>query len=482
MEEKIIYTKTDFEKGSLIGSEIDSDSYLRSRFKELNEDNFTSPLYSNWQEDILDDKFIEEKLYSNNNDELRFRINKDNNQEKINEEKFGTIETYFYDKENTPIYTDVLTLNLNIEVMDNSNDESIGIKVITESGDNQEILFTNKGKIKIVTDNSGDDPLEDWITDTANESISSITNFISNNMTDFYLDFRIQNDTLYTRIRGRGFFSEWYEYQIEGLIEKLEVTQYSNIDTYNPVYKNIEINEILIDGYEDGVSYKSKVIDTEEDDTIWNRLEFNIANINQLLQYSLNEVNVEVFYSNELLTLGETSQEFIIDNIANPVLDLSDINARYLKLELKLNTKYNQNSFEYILFKYTLPSTIKDQSKQIEEITITGELLSNSVIEYDGDNFPFKIYIPDGIDAGSVEIKREKEDDSFAEGVFGFEFDPIPDINIPILIEVDYTGYEFNPFMSAKGLEIGYLDIAKNPQTLDTAVIESQKKLLAYFI
>lgn len=477
MEEKIIYTESDFKQGSMIGSEINSDSYLTSKFKELNDDNFTNPIYSNWQDDIFETEFVDHLIYSSDNSQLRLDVNKDNDEEKITNNKYAELETYFYDKDNTPLYTDVLSLNLNIKILDSSREEKTGIKISSENGDTQEIIFSNKGRVEIVTNET-----RDYITNTASNSISSITNFISNEMSDFFLDFRIQDDEINTRIRGNGFFSEWYTYSFEGLIEKLELIQYANIDTTNPVVKNLEVNKILIDGYEDGYSYTSEIVDTKENDSKWEKIEFNIINSDRLLQYTTNEIKVKVYHSNDLDTLNDNLDSFTISDISNPIIDLSDINSRYLKIKISLNTKYNNNLVEYILFKYILPSSLTDALKQVEEVIINGNLTGDSIIEYSGDNFPFKIIIPEGIDEGEIEITRHKEDELFADGVFGFEFKPMPDINKPILIEVDYTGYEFNPFMSAQGLIIGYLDISGEPQPLDTVTIESENKILAYFI
>ena len=62
MKEEIIYTESDFNKGSLIGAEITSDSYLRPKFKEINNDKFNNPIYTNWQENIESADYIDNKI------------------------------------------------------------------------------------------------------------------------------------------------------------------------------------------------------------------------------------------------------------------------------------------------------------------------------------------------------------------------------------------------------------------------------------
>lgn len=499
MRDFLIYNEADFKKGKMIGSEI-VDENLQNKFKVLNSSNFNDPVFTNWQDEILNEKFVEDITYSNEDDYVNLAISNDNITDKIGTEKFCSVETNFFDENNVPIEVDNLSLNISWNSAEIQHEEKAIIKITGHTEETvedpyQEIHISNKAKMMIRSYHPDEGESIEYITDTAAGSIRPITNYISNYIDEGYLDFRVFNDTLHTRFRSKGSYSEWYEFHFDQDISKLEIIQPTNELNLNRVYKKLAINSILIEGYNSGVIYESDVIDAGEKNSYFNTLEVaGIPNIDELHSTSTtaNVLEVHFHYGNNIEDMNEqhvTIPHELEGNTFSLQKSLEEIKedrlkGRYAKIKIVNVSRYFQNLIDHIILSYTPQSLLDKIDKQVDEYVIEDVDMSKSnIVEAETENFPFRIVIPEGANGPeSVDIIRHEEGELFAEGMFGFEFNPIPELDRYILIEVDYSGYNFNPYMSEEGLLIGYLDVNEEPRQLESITFGTRNKVLAYYL
>lgn len=498
MHEYLVYSKADWLNGTVFGGHINEDDMLVNKFRELNNDEFINPITTNWQEDNILSQYTD-LSYSDNNSICQLVVNKESDIDTISENKFCEISTDFF-KNNIPATLKVMTLKFDWTAMETSLKEEAVIKLVGSSSSYQEIILNNKGSIKLHTFDGSQEFFDDVI-DTAVDSIGDINNFIGNEMRDAYFDIRLVENALsgeyeiHTRLRGSGYISSWYAHNFANdLIKSLVITQRANENTNTIVKKDLFIDQILIEGYENNIVYKSDIIDSKENDTIWDKLElnglFNSQQLHQTDDQNLFRVNIYAANSTENL------QGNIRDLLINPnsgdftytdslLAGEEQLTGRYLYFEVMPCTTISyQNKINYVKFEYTLQSELVQENIQVTSASVSDTLTpTGDVIEYNDTNFSFKLYLPPGAVPAdqAVTIERIGEDeDIFAEGMIGFRFTPHTDLAKPALLEVDYTGYSFGPYMSEKGLLLGYIDANSQPEQLNTVKDYKHKKALAY--
>jgi len=500
MRDFLIYNEADFENGKLIGSEMDAGNLVNS-FRRLNDGSFNAAVFTAWNDTVYNDKFVDKMIFSDEDDSIILSVENNDIQHSIQTENFCRLHTDLYDEDGVPTGVENLTLNFSWNSAEIQHEEEVVIKLTgfdeenEEESSYQEIHINNKAEMMIKSFHHEEGENIEYITDTAAGSIRPINDHISNYIDEGFLDFRVQQDNIYTRYRARGSYSEWYEYPFEGKISEIEFIQPANPLNTNRVYKELTVNEILVDGYNSGPIYRTDVFDAMETSSLFNEIEIEGLSAVDTLFGSETRSNIVEIYIHYGNTIEEMKEQFITitEELESGVFsineDLEEIagekpEGRYAQVVIRNLSSYYQNSVDHIILNHTPKSMLKKIGRQVDEYIIEdADFSRQNVIEAETENFPFKIVVPE--DAGgpeSVDIKRCQQGELFAEGMFGFEFDPVPELDRYILIEVDYTGYDFNPYMSEEGLLIGYVDMNGNPQQLETVTFSTRNKVLAYYL
>ncbi len=486
MSEFLLYTDSDYNQGKFKGSKVEND-YLKNKIVEINNDSFNNKYYTDWQENDSNEYIT--TITSNADSQTRLRVKKDNN-EMIDYAEFGNIRTDFYSSGMAPNEIEYLSINFNSNIQDAGLEQKIVLTIFgSEDTAYQEIHFSSRGNIEIRNYYEGSGYNTQYIETSADDSVTPISNQITNNINNANLDFAIDNESqnIYTRLRVNGSKSIWYQNDFgDNLISGIEISGKAQKDHRIQTKYSFETNKINIYGYDTDLIY-SNIYDTGENNSVTDSFDYNInLSSNSIMPRNFSTTLLVILKSGN--DINDWSHEEEINITLNPganqrSLDLN-LEGRYIKIEVISYTRYNEFSIDYLLVNYQLASEFEKIDKQIDYHVIESvDFSEENIVEGYPKNFNFKIYIPP--DAGGEEdvaVIRHAEGEKFAEGVFGFEFDPFPETDKYILIEVDYGGYQTNPYMSEDGLLIGYLDINGQPKTVETKTFKENKKLIGYLL
>lgn len=500
MGEYLIYSKSDWEKGDIFGAYIDDSDNIVNRFQELNNDDFINPIISDWKTDSILEDFTD-TWTTKESSKCRIAVTKDSDKDLIEEDKFGKISTKFYQND-IPAALDIITINFDWNAYETSQKEEAVISLNDGEDAYVEVVLSNKADVNIHTFD-GTNHFYDEVIETASDSVGDISNFINNNIKDGYIDFRLAKDTngnnkVEVRFRGSGYKSKWYIHDFSAnKFRELNLIQKANIDTKSIVKKELVVDNILVDGYEDNIVYKNDIYDSKEDGTVWDKLTvdgtFPVDQLNNN-DSELNFFRIDIYAADNVedFDKDENIREVVTRPTSNNFtyeddLILSELNlkGRYLKFELinSVSEKY-QNKINYVKFDYTVNSQLETVDKKVVDGEVTEYIdAAGGILELKDNNFDCKFYIPENaVTVGkNITLKRLGSDKNlFAEGMIGFKFEPHMELEKPGLLEVDYNGYQFDTYMSEKGLLLGYLDHNNMPEQLDTFKSYKNKKALAY--
>jgi hypothetical protein len=501
MREYIIYNKTDWNKGVFNGGIPTNRDTLVNGFKELDDSSFTFPKFSDYKNKI-------------NSDYAKVVTSKDENKIKLSVEKGtkdGVFDKEYFCKSFTKIFTEgkleesskVFRIHFNWSAYKTQLEETGSIVFKSEIGPKTEVILTNRSKIMIKNFNTAGK--EDYVevNKTGSNSIGNFASYINNDLRDFYLDYQIHNNKAHIKFSSNGYESEWYSFDFDGKeINELEFLLNANKDTNSIVNKELEIKNINIDGYQNELSYSSKVFDSKETNSEWKTLNSKGSfNTNYLLGYEadVNLIKIELYSSNDIEELNKKQglkKEILISRsdyskdsfeIIEELQDsVSELKGRFLKAYIYLSSSsLIQNEIEYLRFEY-IPGNEIDESKpqQVDEITVSKVIgSSGGIIDTNSDFFNTRIYIPEGSLSSdtSITIKRiASKDNVFASDMIGFDLSPKGLVfNKPVLLEVDYNKFDFNVYQSEEGLRLGFID-NNEPEEFFTIIDPTNKKALAY--
>lgn len=503
MKELLIYSKSNWEEGFISGGYISDDSGLVNKLKELDSNEFSDPITSNWQKTINIDEYSTVSFDENTQ---KLSVKKLTTDKYITEDQFCKLETKFTQFGINNTRQDLFIINFNWKAYKTNFVETGRIRVSDDTtGTYQDIVLSNQSNIKLITFD-GTNTYTDLIIDTDPQSIGQIENFISNEIQDGFFDLQLIYNTveskyyIYTRLRGSGYVSQWYSRPFGvNRANKLELILDANPDINAIVDKELTIKNIFIEGYEDGVIFESPVFDSLENDTIWNKVEFSgIFPLNTLNGYEseTNLLRFDIFSSNNRETIKNTTPIEVVvaptnglytflDDITN-LNNGTELKGRYLFVTIRPSiNRYFQNKIDYIKFNYTLPSEITgEQGVEVTEVTTSKQIgVTGGIIELDAPYFSSRLYIPEGAldQLTTITIRRiPTSEDIIAPDMIGFEFTPNGlQFKKPVLLEVEYNNFKFGPYQSEDGLKLAYLN-ADEPEELPTVLERNSKVALAY--
>jgi len=497
-KEIAIFHKTQWSKGEFSGSYATDNNTLVNQLKVLNADNFSSPVYSNWQENNILPEYTDINISGNN---INLSVNKTDTEKTLSETEFAIVETGFV-QSGIPKRLEYISLKFDWETFKTNFEEKCTIQFNDGANSIHNVILNNKSEINLYT-SDGINENTNQVLDSSPDSIGSIDSLITNELTDWFVDVKLDYDSvssmyyIETRLRSSGYESIWYRNLFgPNSILNLKIIQNANSNVNAIVQKRLTIKDILVEGYEETPSYKSQVFDSGELNTIWNNITIN-GNfpIESILTDETNSFKIIAKTSNEIESIDDTTtlKDFIIvpdveefTVIEDLIAEEEELTGRYLVLQIapSINKNY-QNEINYIKIDYTLPSTLKDYEQvEVTEASASATIGSlGGVIHLDTTYFPVKLYIPPDALSGdtTITIRRVPTSEGlFAEDIIGFEFNPSGlEFNIPVLLEVDYGNFSFNAYQNEEGLKLAYLDNIE-PEQLDTLVNKNKKKAISY--
>ena len=504
MRELIIYNQSDWNKGTLFGSYATDDNKLTNGFKTLGSTCFDNPILADYKEEIKSDS-VDFKRKGNN---IRLDVNRPTGK-LYPEDIFCKVYTNFYDKDMNETEVDIVSIHFSWDAHKTHLEEMGSIKFKTKGAAEQEVIFTNRAQIKI-RNFDGEKEINAIVDETGSNSIGNFASYVSNSLNNWYVDAVLyyDNDTnsykINTRLRGSGYESRWYQFDFgQNKINGLEFTQYANKNTNTPVEKRLNIQEIYIDGFHTGTSYKSQIFDTYENNSVWENINFNGFFAYSQLPHGTetNTMEIEVFADNnyenvvnekdcaykKVVLLEKDFEEKEFNYLLELREDDQELKGRYMAIKISNSTsRFYQNNLHYIRVQYTPSSEIDEESYQEVTNAIVIENIDEKggVLELGTESFNARLYIPPGALDGAETITMQRvgsEEEIFAGDMIGFKFKPEGlEFNKLCLLEVDYASFKFGPYQSEDGFQLGYLKNNEPEQFIETIISKQHKKALSY--
>ena len=504
MRELIIYSQSDWKTGTLMGSYATDDNKLTNGMKTLGDEYFSNPILADYKEEIKSDA-VDYKRKENN---IRLDVNKATGR-LYSEDIFCRVYTKLYDKDMQETEVDMVSIHFSWDAYKTQLEEIGSIKFKTKGAAEQEVIFTNRAQIRI-KNFDGEKETIAIVDETGSNSIGNFASYVSNSLNNWYVDVILQYDynsnsyKINTRLRGSGYQSKWYQFDFgPDKINELEFIQYANKNTNTPVEKRLNIQEIYIDGFHTGTTYKSRIFDSREDNSVWKTINLNGHFSFASLPHGTetNAMEIEIFADNNYENVAREencSYKKVIllekdfeDREFNYTLKLNEdeeeFKGRYMAIKIANSTsRFYQNNLHYIRIQYTPGSEVTEESYQEVTSAIVVENIDEKggVIELGTESFNARLYIPPGALDGpeTITIQRIASDEEvFADDMIGFKFKPEGlNFNKLCLLEVDYAGFKFGPYQSEDGFQLGYLKNNEPEQFIETIISKQHKKALSY--
>lgn len=496
-KEMAIFHKSQWLKGSFLGSEATDNNRLVNRLKVLNDSSFSEPVSSDWVENNLLDLYSSIDIEGN---KINLKVLKESSEKTFTEEEFSVVESSFI-KNGIPEELDYISLEFDWKALKTNYEEKAYIEFKNSLNSTHRIILTNKSKIRLFT-TDGEMQTEQDVVDSSPESIGSISSFITNDLTDWFVDLRLdydENESAYyieTRLRSSGYESIWYR-SLFGTekINKIRFIQKANPNLNSVVEKELNIKEIYVEGFETGLSYESDIFDGGENQTIWESFTIDGRFPEEsLIDDGSNALELRLYASDsrEGLKADETRSYSIIptEEEFNIITELEEANeklkGRYLLVEIAPSKSKNyQNSIDYFKVEYIEPSSLSDYVQKEVTEALTSKVVGpgGGVVSLSTEYFPVNLYIPEGAltTEETITIRRVASAESiFADDIIGFEFGPEGlEFLKPAVLEVDYSSFNFNSYQSEEGLRLAYLDNIE-PEELETVIDTNRNKAISY--
>jgi hypothetical protein len=509
IKETAIFSENDWNRGVFSGLAT-KDAKIYNRKKEINDREFINPIYNSWQTtiedkytdlvDVIDYPFPSIKIDKSSNQSLE----SSNSLEKIGE----SITSLYQDEDlTTKIGVTDLDIDFTWDVYDTIYKDKAELVLNHDSDDAVKIVFNSDSEIKLI---KGDTVKE--IVDSSDDSIGDIQSYISNYMDNWIIKVRLINGTLAIKLDASGYESIWYKFSFTDTeIENLKLVQYSENKNNRVINAKFAINNIYADGFGLG-EYTSQVIDSLENNTVWNDLTIDgtfpknkLVDDDLITELGLtedtNNVKLKLYVDNERETAltkasnDNCDKEINVTTSEGQIIQSKTISTkgetvtgRYLVVKAYFaNTSFYQNEINYLRFRYDYADVVEDTSyNEVDEANVAKTIDSTGgVIDLSVDNFSARLFVTNGALEEPTEITITRlagDDERVVDDFIGFEFQPSGLIfNKPCLLEIDYDGYEFGDYQDEEGLTITYLNESNGYlEGLETELFEDSTTAVSY--